>query len=283
MSVSLAEMVGGHRERLSSFTTERMQLTGVATLDGAIELMERLHQARMTWRASVDEDELLRADLRLVLANSYRKMAAEDFWLIYSHAAEWLDFHPARVREPSAPVGSALGAESDWLFHCEFEIQGKRLQLLDVLMAGNDGEGVILEVSPGVYVVEARVMTYGIDRRISRVRVHPKRETGTPGGLAGEVGVDLAAVAVCDVDRLAAWAHDHEDEWQRWGHQLWYGRTTPAGLYACEPARTVVPFIDSGLGDGTYPVYYLMNDGRAVGLEAAFLGSPDARKRVVHL
>ena len=95
----------------------------------------------------------------------------------------------------------ALGAESDWLFHCEFEIQGKRLQLLDVLMAGNDGEGVILEVSPGVYVVEARVMRYGIDRRISRVRVHPKGEIGTPGTLAGEVGVDLAAVAICDVDR----------------------------------------------------------------------------------
>src|SRR5438094_246619 len=135
LSMSLVEMVGGHRERLSSFTTERMQLTGVATLDEAIELMERLHQARMTWRASVGEDELLRADLRSVLANSYRKMAAEDFWLIYSHAAEWLDFHPARAPEPSAPLGSAradvrastqtgpeveqgaLGAESDWLFH----------------------------------------------------------------------------------------------------------------------------------------------------------------------
>ena len=301
MSMSLAELVRDHHQRLSSFTTERMQLTGVATLDEAIELMERLHQTRMTWRASVGENELLRADLRSVLANSYRKMAAEDFWLIYSHAAEWLDFHPARAPEPSAPVGSALadfltstqtgpeveqgalGAESDWLFHCEFEIQGKRLQLLDVLMAGNDGEGVILEVSPGVYVVEARVMTYGIDRRISRVRVHPKGEIGTPGALAGEVGVDLAAVAICDVDRLAAWAQDHEDEWQRWGNQLGYGRTTPAGLYACEPAKTVVPFVDSGFGDGTYPVYYSMNDGRAVGLETVFLSSPDARQRVVHL
>jgi len=126
-------------------------------------------------------------------------------------------------------------------------------------------------------------MTYGIDRRISRVRVHPKGEIGTPGALAGEVGVDLAAVAICDVDRLAPWAQDHEDEWQRWGNQLWYGRTTPAGLYPCEPAKTVVPFVDSGFGDGTYPVYYSMNDGRAVGLEAVFLRSPDARERVVHL
>jgi len=300
MSVSLAHMVRGHRERLNSLTAAGMQLTGVARLGQALELMERLHQARMTWRASSDEHELLRADLTSVLANSYRNMAAEDFWLIYSHAAEWLHFQPARPTPLGArglsptPSGSALadflastltgpeaeqgtlGTESEWLFHCEFEVQGTRLQVLDVSMAGHDDEGVILEVSPGVHVVEARVMTYGIDRRICRVRIHPKREIGTLGELAGEVGVDLAAVAICDVDRLAGWAQGHEDEWQRWGYQLWYGRTTPAGLYSCEPAKTIVPFIESGFGDGTYPVYYLMHDSRPVGLEAVFLppGTP---------
>src|SRR5256885_8917821 len=59
MSVTLAEMVRGHRERLSSLGTEGIRLARVATLGEAIELMERLHQARMTWRASVDEQELL--------------------------------------------------------------------------------------------------------------------------------------------------------------------------------------------------------------------------------
>ena len=56
----------------------------------------------------------------------------------------------------------------------------------------------------------------------------------------------------------------------------WFGRTTRAGLYTCEPAKTVVPFVDSGFGDGTYPVYYLTHDGRPVGLEAEFLapGTP---------
>src|SRR5437762_5723566 len=114
MSASLAHMVRGHRARLNSLTAAGMQLTGVARLGQALELMERLHQARMTWRASRDEHELLRADLTSVLANSYRNMAAEDFWLIYSHAAEWLHFQPARptplgARGLSAtPSGSAL-------------------------------------------------------------------------------------------------------------------------------------------------------------------------------
>ena len=148
-----------------------------------------------------------------------------------------------------------------------------RLQMLDVFMAGNDDEGVILDASRGIYVVEARVITYGTDRRISRVRVYPEAQVVTQGELAGEVDVDLAAVAICDVDRLASWAKNDEAEWQRWGDRLWFGRTTPAGLYTCEPATTVVPFVDSGFGDGTYPVYYLMHDGQAVGLEAEFIAT----------
>ena len=166
------------------------------------------------------------------------------------------------------------GVVSDWLFLCAFQLHGTRLQMLDVLMAGNDNEGVILDASPGVYFVDARVITYGIDRRISHVRVHPKGQVGTLGERAGEIGIDLAGLAICDVDRLAGWAANDQDEWQRWGQPLWFGRTSQAGVYSCEPAKTVVPFVESGFGDGTYPVYYLMHDGRRVGLEAEFI-SPD--------
>jgi hypothetical protein len=291
---SLADMVGAHRERVSSLKAAGMRLTGVTTLGEAFAVMERLHQERIKWRASRDERELWRADLTSILAEQHRRLGAEDFGLMYGRAAEWLDFHPALPTQPVAGDYVALapgplldlltstlagreaeqgapGVESDWLFHCEFELQGRRLQMLDVYMAGNDDSGVILDASPGVYIVEARVITYGIDRRISRVRVHPKGQAVTRGKLAGEIGVDLAAVAICDVDRLAGWARDHQAEWQRWGDKLWFGRTVRAGLYTCEPANTVVPFVDSGFGDGTYPVYYLIDDGRPVGLEAEFI------------
>jgi hypothetical protein len=308
-SANLADIVRGHRERASSLTAG-MRVTEVSTLGEGLEVMERLLQNRAAWRASIDEQELLRADLIAVLGKEYRRLRANDFWLSYGNAAKWLDFQPAHPTRPGAggsratpssgafggyvtapgPLADLLastltgpeaeegtpGIESDWLFHCELELRGTRLQMLDVFMAGNDDEGVILETSAGVYVVEARVITYGIDRRISRVRVYPKGQVVAQGKLAGEVGVDLAAVAICDVDRLAGWARSHQDEWQRWGDKLWFGRATRAGVYTCEPARTVVPFVDSGFGDGTYPVYYLMHDGRPVGLEAEFLspGTP---------
>jgi hypothetical protein len=293
ISESLAEVVRGHRQRVSSLTAAGKSLTTITTLEEAIEIMERLHDNRVTWRASMQEQDLLRADLTSVLAHIRRKWGAKDFWLSFSHAADWLDF----PREPSSgalgddlqptpgPLSDLLtsnlsgpeaergtpGIESDWLLHCEFELQGTRLQILDVFMAGNDDEGVILGAFPGVYVVEAKVITYGVDRRISRVRVRPIRQLVTQGQLAGTVGVDLGAVAICDVDRLAAWASGHNDEWQRWGEKLWFGRITRAGLYTCEAAKTIVPFIDSGFGDGTYPLYYLMHGNLPVGLEAEFI------------
>lgn len=291
--VPMAAIVARHRAR-TGVSGGDGRLTSVATLGEAIDLMERFHEARMRWRASCNEDELLRADLTSVLAHCHRTTEAAGFRLLYGHAAEWLGFRPDPpahgrfVELASTPLSVCLGSlptgappdrgaadpESDWLFHCDLPIQGRRLQILDVVMAGNDGEGVTLDVAPGPYVVEARVMTYATDHRISRVRVHPKGAVGTVGDVAGMVGVDLGAVAICDVDRLAPWAKDHEDAWQEWGQDLWYGRTEPAGLYTCTAASTVVPFLDSGLGDGTYPVYSLMENGRAIGLEAVFL-APD--------
>ncbi len=96
-NVSLADLLRSHRARAASLTPEGAPLTRVATIDDALALMERLHRARMDWRASIDEYELLRADFRSVLANSYRDMEPGDFWFIYSRAAEWLGFDPERA------------------------------------------------------------------------------------------------------------------------------------------------------------------------------------------
>ncbi len=285
----LSELLREHRRRFTALSAGAPP-TVVATLEQAIDANERFHQARMAWRGSVAEPELLRADLRAVLLHTQRTMRPSDFALIYSEAARWLGVEvpeagPSFQATSDTPLAGFLssppdapaarrgdrGEESGWLFHCEVPVRGRRLQIADVQMAGNDGEGVVLDVAPGIYAVEARVMTYGIDRRISRVRVYPNGAGVTLGPQAGDVGVDLAAVAICDVDRLAGWAQRHEDDWEEWGESLWYERTAQAGVYPCAPADTVVAFVDSGFGDGTFPVHHLIADSRPVGLEAVFL------------
>ena len=292
-TTSMADVVRDHRERLSSSTAAGIRPTKINTLGRVLDVMERLHQNSLTWRAPMEEHDLLRADLKSVLEHLSNEWEPHEFRLAFPRAAKWLDVEAGRslgnhIDLAPGPLAKLLaspprgrkakkgtpGIESKWLFHSEFELKGRRLQMLDVSLAGSEDEGVILDATAGVYVIEARVMTYGIDRRISRVRVHQKRHIGKLGKLAGEVAVDLAAVAICDVDCLAGWARDHQDKLQRWGDKLWLGGEARAGLYSCEPAKTVVAFVESGFGDGTYPVYFLTYNGRRVGLEAEFL-SPE--------
>lgn len=283
-ATSFADMVRDHRTRSATLGAPS---TNVTTLGDALALLERWHGMRMAWRASCDPDDMLRADILSVLEHSYRSLPAENFWTIYRKAAEWLGFRPEGDRGVR-PVPLALllsspdedaseQGESGWLPHSEFELRGGRLQILDIQMTGNDGEGVILDAQPGIYMIEVRVLTDGIDRRVSRARVYPRGAPLSLGIVAGVVGVDLGAVAICDVDRLAPWVGNHEPEWQRWGHPLWFGRTMRAGVYPCDPAQTVVAFVESGYGDGTYPVYFLRSRGRVVGLEAEFISDRGAR------
>jgi hypothetical protein len=311
--VGVVEMTQDHARRSHALSSEQTTPAGVTTVSGSIALMERLHDGEESWRASCDSRELLRADLTSVLATVHRDMTSNDFWLCFNHAAEWLGFRPPRAphlgawrdaasRGPlaapadidlakflQAPVSSdwpsegSPAVESDWIAHGQIEVKGTRLQMLDVYMAGNDDEGVILRVVPGRFLIAVRVMTYSDDRRVSRLRVRPPNATCIIGAKAGAVGVDLGAVAVCDVDLVAVWASANEDQWQDWGQQLWFNRTAPVGIFDCPAAATELLVVDSGFGDGTYPVYHLMSDGRPVGLEIEFIrpdgrGSEDSRK-----
>lgn len=300
VKVTLARMAEMHLDR-SRKLRGAQAVAAVKTVDDYMALMERMHQARMAWRASCDADELMRADLRSVLATSSKDLTSSDFWLVYTHAAEWLDFTPPRrthlgsarkstKRRPrkgaapktlstvlatppsgDAPTTGTAGVESEWIEHGPLQVKGARLQIVDVYQAGNDPEGVILPVTAGEFVVEARVVTFGDDQRVSRVRVRPTQSSCVVGDKAGEVGVDLAAIAVTDVDLLGAWAEANRDETQDWGQELWFNRAAPAGFFSCPAASTELAFVDSGIGDGTYPVYYLVENGRNVGLEVAFI------------
>jgi hypothetical protein len=114
MTLGLAEVVRQHRERVNSIGTGEQRLSRVTTLAAAIDVVERLHDSTMAWRTSCGDQDLLRADLRSVLANSYRGMPPADFWVIYSHAAEWPDFDPPPPTEPSS--SDAIMANVAWRF-----------------------------------------------------------------------------------------------------------------------------------------------------------------------
>ncbi|MFN2567619.1 MAG: hypothetical protein ABR499_21705 [Gemmatimonadaceae bacterium] len=179
----------------------------------------------------------------------------------------------ARPSVERAPRKGAAGSESAWLTLHDFHLRGRRVQILDARHAGKDGEGIIVPARPGEYVIEARVMTYGSERRISRLRMRAWDATCVLGERVGSVATDSGAVAICDVDRLAAWASANDDDFLNWREAFSHDRVGDAGEYACEPAGTVVAYAASGFGDDTYPVFYSVSGGRPVGVEVEFIAA----------
>jgi hypothetical protein len=181
------------------------------------------------------------------------------------------------LARPSArrSLESAAGIESEWSTLHNFHLDGSRIQVLDVLGAGTDDDGVIVRTRPGDSVIEGRM--YGAECRLSRLRLRDadcadlvRRER------IGTLHVSSGVLAICDVDRLASWAARDAKDWDTWRDGLLHAVVEPVGDYPCEPAGTSVVYAATGFGAGTYEVFNLVDGSRVAGLEIEFIpfGSP---------
>jgi hypothetical protein len=177
--------------------------------------------------------------------------------------------------KPTRARKGAAGEQSDWLHLCDFKLRGKHLQMVETRIVGtaHDQNSVSIAAQPGTYVVECRVISYGGDKRISRMRVRPQDTAVTLGTSAGAIGVDLGGMAITDVDVLASSVEEHEDHYQAWIEKILYGAATPkaVGVLRWKRGRTEIPYADGGFGDGTYKVFRLVSGKQNVGLEVEFI------------
>jgi hypothetical protein len=179
----------------------------------------------------------------------------------------------------AGPKKGSAGTESEWQSLCDFELRGQRLQMVEKRIIGgrHDEDSVTIAAAPGSYRVEYRLMSYGVDRRISRMRVLPKGVSATLGEAAGCISVDLGGIAIADIDVLAPSVEEHADEYENWIKDLLFSDDGESvGVARWKAGDTALPYADGGFGDGAYTVYQLMSDGRAAGLEVEFIpaGTP---------
>jgi hypothetical protein len=159
--------------------------------------------------------------------------------------------------------------ESDWLFAGLFPLIGGRLEICDSLaVPDEDTEGFPLR--PGTYDLHLKVMTDSIERRISRLRIVSQDRRYRHAESIRHVSVDGGAVSIFDADPVAGCdpevLMDLEDR---------IVGMVPQGLtkfFSFGP--TSVAMIQSGYGDGSYPVFALRDGEELVGVEVEFLASP---------
>jgi hypothetical protein len=164
--------------------------------------------------------------------------------------------------------------ESDWLEFCDFKLYSGRVQIVDPsYLPGADG--CIVELPPGVYHLQTKTMAYGSDERVSRLRAVRPGVSATLGVQIGEAGCDTAKIGICDEEGFGRACEELGDDVEEAfltapddvEGDLW-------GVVVLDKAGgAVMPFVDSGFGDGTYPVRELVAEGSRVGFEIVFIES----------
>lgn len=185
-----------------------------------------------------------------------------------------LSQHLERETEGDA-VHGAIGRETEWLGFTQLDLSDGKLLICDLEFLMIEEE-LLVELSSGRYEVQAKIMEYPGDRRVSRLRLLPAGVAASLGEPLGETWTDTAQTSVWDVTAMTR-AYERRGMSDDALHDLVekardeQGRCGVLDLDAAQGA--VAPFVDSGFGDGTFPVFALIADGRRVGVEIEFIAA----------
>jgi len=165
----------------------------------------------------------------------------------------------------------ATGEHTDWLEFCNLDLKGSRVLVVDAQFVPSEKDGLLVELPPATYLVQAKVANYGGDRRFSRVRVFRAGSGPQPGGKIGETWTDTATTGICDFEVFSkAWGSDEEtaDRFQ----ETQGNASEDFGVAVLDAdAGAVMPFVHSGFGDGSFSVFELTEHGQRVGFEIEFI------------
>jgi len=170
------------------------------------------------------------------------------------------------TRPPGVARAGTLGTESDWIALGELDC-GPRLLFVDASFIPSENDGVVVDLAPGRYAVSFRILGYGDDWRVSSLRA-TRGPVERRGAVLGKTWTDAGRTAICDPVLLGPWWDlDPDAAYARVASVLESG--APFGVAVFDAAAgAVVPFVESGFGDGEYPVVELLGpSGERVGAE----------------
>jgi len=164
------------------------------------------------------------------------------------------------------------GEESEWVVFASFPVVSGKMSVSDPMFFRDLPPPPTFAVGSGSYQVQAKVVTYPGDKRVSRLRA-VLEEPSSVGPRLGYVGVDFAQVTVFDPVVLNDAAENlTASESERLVDDLDAIREYGAVRIGADDSA-IMPVVSSGFGDGRYPIHELLVDGKRVGLEVIFIGN----------
>jgi len=126
-----------------------------------------------------------------------------------------------------------------------------------------------IRVPNGKYAIEARLIDFAGSLCISRVRARLDGSRPTLGKKRGTVGVDFAAIAIADFEYYRqTLTEDDQDELAEAATDFMHVDFCEKCSISLETATITFAVSKSGFGDGTYPVFALINKkNQPIGME----------------
>jgi hypothetical protein len=178
---------------------------------------------------------------------------------------QYFSKHSAEGDEPTP------GVQTPWLDFCDITLKGASFLVVDASFLPSEEDGVVVKAPRGRYIVQAKVMDYGCDRRISRLRVMVPGSDPELGEELGDTWTDTAQTAICDFEVFsAAWGDDDDEAYEKISDDLMDAESFGVAVLD-DRTGAAAPFVSSGFGDGSFPVFELREGKRRVGFEIEFI------------
>jgi len=156
-------------------------------------------------------------------------------------------------------------------------IRGKRVVIKDsMIMLRRDEtspEWPCISIESGIYSIQINMLDKDI---CSSVIVKKVGQTFTEKNNIGSVDVDHGSIGIIDYDNFMQAIQNNYNEYEEWtagplDDTVWehiFGKVN----FKNESLH----FVRSGEGDGTYPVYELIEDNKTIGFECEFIPTIEA-------
>ena len=164
-----------------------------------------------------------------------------------------------------------VSQETKWNEVAEIEIRGRRIVVKDAMIMLGDEETEpgwpFVFVDPGQFVVEIHLPR---DWHCGRFRVRRQDSTPALGKVIGSLNIDHAKAAFIDYDTFHSIVCEDLNAYEEWTGTELDDELALNFSGQIKFGDTPLVYVKSGVGDGTYPVFELVENAATVGLECRF-------------
>ena len=158
-----------------------------------------------------------------------------------------------------------------WNEVVKVDIRGTRIAAKDAMVMLSEDESEpslpFVDVQPGLFIAEINLASAW---HCKRFRIRRDESNPEPGRTLGSIDVDCGKAAFIDYGAFSAMARDDFDSYESWTEMELDDELAINFSGQIDLGDAVLVYVKSGDGDGTYPVFELVDNGEVVGIECRF-------------